>query len=622
MKIWHRTTDHAATDTDDNLTMASTCPIDGARHEYAPLEPDHIRLVVLEPGRRSDPIRCRIVAHHCKDVPSYEAISYTWGDDTIPQDIQILPENYPQDAISALAVSQSCVSVLLDLRSAYSPRVLWIDAISINQASLDERSHQVRIMPEIFRSASQVTICLSRVPEDHAAAVDFITRGRFKNAAPESIQAAKRLFRHPWFSRTWVIQEVAKSRHAVVLYDGHTIPWSNFALCARMLELNVPVMSPIRRLRQRGFIHTLSTDQFVKAICEATACECRDPRDRVFAFLSMYPTLMSKEQIEKYRTSGSPTSGDHRTEEEARGKGEVATRDTEAAPTSETTEEHSRGDMTNYAYSVETVYSQFATLLLKNVGLDFLSTMQGRPSTDTLPSWVPDWRVKSDRTILAHLPLTEFNAGGHQDSQSYRILPASPKTEMERLEVAAIHLGDIVSLGEPCDTQSEGWEEVVFRQWRELASSAAKEHRPKECSTKTLMSFIQTIMTDSDDEYVEAQRSLCQKLSITDAKRQVTSKALLQGLDFEAATKLRISCHGRRLFVGSNGMIGLVASESCERDLVAVLPGARIPYTFRHLRGFSNSDVVLVGECFVPGMMRGEALSRGSSFLKSKVRIC
>ncbi|KAF6826696.1 heterokaryon incompatibility protein [Colletotrichum plurivorum] len=602
--------------------MASSCPIDGAKHEYAPLETDQIRLVVLEPGRRSDPIRCRILAHQLKEALPYEAVSYTWGDETLTKDIQILPENYPQDAISTLAVSRSCVCVLEELRSAYSPRVLWIDAISINQASFDERSQQVRIMPSIYRSASQVTICLSRTPEDHTAAVDFISRGRFKNSPPESIQAAKRLFRHPWFSRTWVIQEVAKAREAVVLFDGHTIPWSNFALCARMLELNVPVMSPIRRLRQRGFIHTLSTDQFVKAISESTACECRDPRDRVFAFLSMYPSMMNKDEIEKYRTSGSPASGADKTEEEARGKGEVATRDSEAAPASETTEESNRGKMTNYAYSVETVYTQFATLLLKNVGLDFLSAMRGRPTTDTLPSWVPDWRVKGERTILAHLPLTEFNAGGHQDSQSFRILPPSPKTDMERLEVTAIHLGDIVSLGEPCDTQLEGWEEVVFRQWRDIAGSAAKEHRPKECSTKTAMSFIQTIMTDSDDEYVEARRSLCQKLLVPERKRQMTSKALLQGLDSEAATKLRISCHGRRLFVGPNGMIGLVASESCERDLVAVLPGARIPYTFRHLRGPSNSDVMLMGECFVAGMMRGEALSRGSSFLKSKIRIC
>ncbi|KAF6806917.1 heterokaryon incompatibility protein [Colletotrichum musicola] len=602
--------------------MASTCPIDGARHEYAPLETDQIRLIVLEPGRRSDPIRCRILAQQLKDAPQYEAVSYTWGEDTLTQDIQILPENYPQDAISTLAVSRSCVSVLEDLRSAYSPRVLWIDAISIDQASFDERSQQVRIMPLIYRSASQVTISLSRTPEDHTAAVDFISCGRFKNSPPESIQAAKRLFRHPWFSRTWVIQEVAKARQAVVLFEGRTIPWSNFALCARMLELNVPVMSPIRRLRQRGFIHTLSADQFVKAICESTACECRDPMDRVFAFSSMYPTLMNKDEIEKYRTSGSPASGGDKTEEEARGKGEVATRDSEAAPTSETTEDCRRGKMTNYAYSVETVYIQFATLLLKNVGLDFLSAMQGRPTADTLPSWVPDWRVKGERTILAHLPLTEFNAGGHGDSQSFRIIPPSPKTDMERLEVAAIHLGDIASLGEPCDTRHEGWEDVVFRQWRDIAGSAAKEHRPKECSTKTLMSFIRTIMTDSDDEYVETRRSLCQKLLVTDRKRQVTSKALLQGLDSEAATKLRISCHGRRLFVGPNGMIGLVASESCGRDLVAVLPGARIPYTFRHLRGPSNSDVMLVGECFVAGMMRGEALGRGSSFLKSKIRIC
>jgi hypothetical protein len=55
---------------------------------YQPLQstPHEFRLVLIQPGSFSDPIKCTLQHAYLQDNPSFEAISYVWGDpkDTVP----------------------------------------------------------------------------------------------------------------------------------------------------------------------------------------------------------------------------------------------------------------------------------------------------------------------------------------------------------------------------------------------------------------------------------------------------------------------------------------------------------------------------------------------------------
>lgn len=51
-------------------------------------------------------------------------------------------------------------TALLNLRDLQNSRILWIDAICINQEDLDERSVQVAIMGDIYRQARRTVIWL------------------------------------------------------------------------------------------------------------------------------------------------------------------------------------------------------------------------------------------------------------------------------------------------------------------------------------------------------------------------------------------------------------------------------------------------------------------------------
>jgi hypothetical protein len=61
---------------------------------------------------------------------------------------------------ASVAVTVNLESALRYLRHSDLPRVLWIDAICINQHDLGEKRHQVSIMQSIYTYAEQVVVWL------------------------------------------------------------------------------------------------------------------------------------------------------------------------------------------------------------------------------------------------------------------------------------------------------------------------------------------------------------------------------------------------------------------------------------------------------------------------------
>ncbi|KAK8022697.1 HET-domain-containing protein [Apiospora rasikravindrae] len=83
-------------------------------------------------------------------VPDYEAVSYTWGSADNPRAISV-------DG-SKFLVTYNLWSLLHDIRYQSEDRILWIDAICIDQANDRERGHQVQQMDRIYRFAQRVIL--------------------------------------------------------------------------------------------------------------------------------------------------------------------------------------------------------------------------------------------------------------------------------------------------------------------------------------------------------------------------------------------------------------------------------------------------------------------------------
>ncbi|KAJ4991558.1 heterokaryon incompatibility protein [Stagonosporopsis vannaccii] len=196
-------------------------PLDTDKHE--------IRLLHLEPAPFADDIKVRLETVSLDDVPNYEALSYAWG--TMPSPLPVLV-----DVCHFLTITENLDWALrcLRYRSQYN-RVLWIDALCINQNDLEERKHQVQLMRDIYRSASDVVIWLGA---DENRELGRLLRHIIYGVAPASldhIQMLKEdvihLSRLPWFSRVWVVQELALSSHDPRVYIGRRhIRWSKLAL--------------------------------------------------------------------------------------------------------------------------------------------------------------------------------------------------------------------------------------------------------------------------------------------------------------------------------------------------------------------------------------------------------
>ncbi|KAK7961179.1 hypothetical protein PG988_012393, partial [Apiospora saccharicola] len=82
----------------------------------------------------------------------YEALSYVWGPSKTPRVV------YIDD--TCLAVTENLYMALLRLRNHFLPRIIWADAICIDQSNVIERSNQVQMMVEIYANASRVIIWL------------------------------------------------------------------------------------------------------------------------------------------------------------------------------------------------------------------------------------------------------------------------------------------------------------------------------------------------------------------------------------------------------------------------------------------------------------------------------
>ena len=149
------------------------------------------------------------------------------------------------DEVFMLPISQNLEGVLRALREEHKERILWVDALCINQKDLIERNEQVPKMNRIYSQASCVLIWVGDREEPTNESIgsdkvlDFISSRVLQiwkfDQLCDDLRAAKEwygfinLMKRPWFSRRWVVQEIALARHARLHCGKKSIRWSDFA---------------------------------------------------------------------------------------------------------------------------------------------------------------------------------------------------------------------------------------------------------------------------------------------------------------------------------------------------------------------------------------------------------
>lgn len=143
------------------------------RAKYDELDPlkSEIRLLVLSAATDPDSrIECALQTVSLDEKPAYEAVSYACGNQVARESIR-LNDRDVDFPCSACAVLQA-------LRYTDKPRTIWIDAICINQQDLEERASQVKMMGQVYRTASTVRVWLGADSEDDKDAISILQEMR------------------------------------------------------------------------------------------------------------------------------------------------------------------------------------------------------------------------------------------------------------------------------------------------------------------------------------------------------------------------------------------------------------------------------------------------------------
>jgi hypothetical protein len=201
---------------------------------YSPLaDSDEIRLLLLHPGSGHDTIKCTIQHAKLSDKPQYEALSYMWG-----------PKTYRLIEIDGRTcdVRENLYQALRHLRlindnndDEEEPlmRILWIDAICINQNDIDERNHQVTQMGAIYKNALWTVVWLGLAESSTSECAALLNKyivsigTREERMIDPSREKREKLFEQPtkeweirflyaikslclraYWTRLWIIQEI------------------------------------------------------------------------------------------------------------------------------------------------------------------------------------------------------------------------------------------------------------------------------------------------------------------------------------------------------------------------------------------------------------------------------
>ena len=288
-----------------------------AAFQYTPIDLDGraFRLLRVQRGNFGDEIFCELFDAYLGEeeggIP-YESLSYTWGSDKKTH--KVFVDGKP------LFITENLNTALHYLRKSDEDRIMWIDAICIDQSNVHERGHQVLHMRHIYTQAQSVIFWLGTATPETDTAMDlmkylqkkmfettddwlsvadiYYTCWRKMNMGTDGIlpthiyqSAFQKLLDRPWFDRIWILQEAASAKSAVVTCGSKSVTARIFTATLRMLKVQpskhcqsvIDIMPGIYRKgswwsRDRRLFTLLRKFQ---------RCHATDPRDRIFALLGI-----------------------------------------------------------------------------------------------------------------------------------------------------------------------------------------------------------------------------------------------------------------------------------------------------------------------------------------------
>jgi hypothetical protein len=591
-----------------------------AQYAYEPLDPDakEIRLLELLPAEdEKDMVRINLQSFALPDREnmSYEAISYCWG---------------PAGDWTLVLCGDRCLSgvpfnlflALRRLRMKDRPRLLWADAISINQSDDVEKSWQVQMMGDIYRGASKVLIWLGDDRDDSHLLEPFILRlamtGRWGDIDAEFLslrrlmprlgsygivsriyfnryyRALDRLVRRPWFSRVWVIQEFALAEDVKMLCGSWSLSlgmfdmmwdfvahelrvWKEMGMELGFSRFTIPSLlqtrSEIQAEKQVPLLHLMIRHIFSQAT---------DPRDKIFALKELSA--------------------------------------------------NARDFKVDYAKSVSRVYQDAALYIMsQDQNLDILAMMP-TSKDPSLPSWAPDWRLSLESTPILVLPFMLGKPSPHNASGGSTYVPVL-SSDGAKLQVLAQRVDLVLQVESRCKISEGGlWSNSdnlwTIGEWARICNAFGTQ--TYERTGETALEAFRQACALGIKWLVGKTPSANHDLSVAMSRFESTIRIArfiggpravykwlpsryfilpllgrLRGSEVDYYRSIMNATYGRALVKTQHGYIGFASGDLLVGDTVFLLAGGKAPYVLRKKDGGAENEYTVVGDCFLHGFLDG-----------------
>jgi hypothetical protein len=200
-------------------TVVYSIPNPASRNIYAPLCPGHlvVRFLRVQKGNHQDVVSCTLLETDLGDNVEFEALSYVWGDLKETANIFLNGEIFN--------VTTNLEMALRQLRQEREDRILWVDALCINQTDIAERNSQVRQMDSVYKLASRIVLWLGpaqpqtehavnliRTAEEHHYEHRWFLQGLESEHSLEIFFAVACFLVSVYWERLWIVQEIAFAR--------------------------------------------------------------------------------------------------------------------------------------------------------------------------------------------------------------------------------------------------------------------------------------------------------------------------------------------------------------------------------------------------------------------------
>ena len=530
-------------------------------------------------------------------------------------------------------------------RGTQDPIILWADALSINQDDIHERAAQVKLMGLIYFKSRRVLIWLGKDddindPYRAQVAIDMIVKfsrlynSCFPDPTGEKVaalrekfirnpafihlrqwEALRRLFRRPWFTRVWVVQELGLSR-AAKFYCGD----SQFD----RMELDgfERAMAGFKKGKMvLGRINTQTTDlgyDFCEAVWYTTRNEVVEDPETFFSFLRSTRGLQCTEPKDMiYAFLGHPC----------------------AFKRPLTDDDPSCWYPFNYYWGRPTIISPnydrkylFQTLCIdlaiaavqdRDMGLQLLSCIAHDNETLAMkfPSWVPRWDAMNQPS---QFPLGRqcYDASKGFSDPVFLIENTGKLRKHPKLSCKAMKLGVLLvyyrglrwgSPGHIASTMATILPDIPQRgEFSHIKPPTADTYPYDDDFLLALATSLTAGLTTDDDFIIQpADEHKEHHLNIFKAwYRQ--GEALAAGKDPDPADSDGAECfknnfkhHSshRAFFLTMEGRFGLGPGITSLNDEVWLPMGARMPFVFRPT---GNGTYKIIGQTFLYDAMKGE----------------